>query len=112
VTRVHGASNVIGVIELIIGVRLAVRPRWPRACLRSHTQFSVHHTRLIAGVVGIPDEGPTSSSGSTLRRIGARLVLTRRSGLSRNSDTGGEFVRARSLGGRTRSAWFVLVVHG
>jgi uncharacterized membrane protein YkgB len=31
VTSVQGASNVIGVIELILGVLLAVRPWWPRA---------------------------------------------------------------------------------
>ena len=30
VTSVQGGSNLIGVIELIIGVLLAVRPWWPR----------------------------------------------------------------------------------
>ena len=30
-TSVQGGSNVIGVIELIVGVLLAVRPWWPRA---------------------------------------------------------------------------------
>jgi uncharacterized membrane protein YkgB len=31
VTSVQGGSNVIGVIELLVGVLLAVRPWWPRA---------------------------------------------------------------------------------
>jgi uncharacterized membrane protein YkgB len=31
VTSVQGGSDVIGVIELIVGVLLAVRPWWPRA---------------------------------------------------------------------------------
>jgi uncharacterized membrane protein YkgB len=31
ITSVQGASNLIGVIELVIAVLLAVRPRWPRA---------------------------------------------------------------------------------
>jgi hypothetical protein len=39
------------------------------------------------------------------------VVLTRRSGLFRNSATGGEFVKAAPEGARGPSAWSVLAVY-
>ncbi len=61
VTSVQGASNVIGVIELIIGVLLAVRPWWPRASVIGSLGATVAFAITLSFLFTTPDLSPAWS---------------------------------------------------
>jgi len=80
VTSVQGASDVIGVVELIVGVLLAIRPWWPLASvidsLGATIAFAITFSflfttpGLLPGVVGVPDEGSRAARRGALDRGG------------------------------------------
>jgi uncharacterized membrane protein YkgB len=58
VTSVQGASNLIGVIEIIIGILLAVRPWWPRISVLGSLGAIVAFTLTLSFLVTTPNLSP------------------------------------------------------
>lgn len=61
VTSVQGGSNVIGIIELIVGVLLAVRPWWPRASVIGSLGATIAFAITLSFLVTTPDLSPAWS---------------------------------------------------
>jgi len=61
VTTVQGGSNVIGVIELIVGVLLAVRPWWPRASVIGSLGATIAFVITFSFLFTTPDLSPAWS---------------------------------------------------
>jgi reactive chlorine resistance protein C len=60
-TSVQGGSNVIGVIELIVGVLLAVRPWWPRASVIGSLGATIAFAITLSFLFTTPDLSPAWS---------------------------------------------------
>jgi uncharacterized membrane protein YkgB len=60
-TSVQGASNVIGVLELIVGVLLAVRPWWPRASVIGSLGATIAFVITFSFLFTTPDLSPAWS---------------------------------------------------
>jgi len=58
VTTVQGGSYVIGVIELIVGVLLAVRPWWPRASVIGSLGATIAFATTLSFLFTTPDLSP------------------------------------------------------
>jgi reactive chlorine resistance protein C len=61
VTSVQGGSNVIGVIELITGVLLAIRPWWPRASVIGSLGATIAFAITLSFLFTTPDLSPAWS---------------------------------------------------
>ncbi len=60
-TSVQGGSNVIGIIELIIGVLLAIRPWWPRASVIGSLGATIAFAITLSFLFTTPDLSPAWS---------------------------------------------------
>jgi len=58
VTTVQGGSNVLGVIELVVGVLLAVRPWWPRASVIGSLGATIAFAITLSFLFTTPDLSP------------------------------------------------------
>ena len=61
VTSVQGGSNLIGVIELITGVLLAIRPWWPRASVIGSLGATIAFVITLSFLFTTPDLSPAWS---------------------------------------------------
>jgi reactive chlorine resistance protein C len=61
VTSVQGGSNLIGIIELILGVLLAVRPWWPRASVIGSLGATIAFAITLSFLFTTPDLSPAWS---------------------------------------------------
>jgi uncharacterized membrane protein YkgB len=57
-TTVQGASNLLGVIELVLGLLLAVRPWWPRASVIGSLGATVAFAITLSFLVTTPGLSP------------------------------------------------------
>ena len=60
-TSVQGGSNMIGIIELIIGVLLAIRPWWPRASVIGSLGATIAFAITLSFLFTTPDLSPAWS---------------------------------------------------